>query len=284
MRWKRKSEEVYGLIEGNGWEKLRRRIREAIEEDGFLFILIIGERGKGKSTLALNIMQHIYGEERLVRNAVVFTPDDYDSLVFSRRRYRSLRADDGRIKAILWDDIGVHFSTYKWFTPHQRQRMIEFLEDFQAVREDVAVLVGTVVEEDMLPPKLRSAANYIVDCVKRGYGKVHGYTRVLWLKTWKVRGEIRWSKAEPGLYTWYRSMKRRAHRAKQRARTLTRTKLVKAYAEVLSSLDGELDFETLYGLGIVNIRGEITPFGKVVLAKAGLDESYVEEILEADSL
>ena len=132
-------EEEYGIIKGDGWGILRSKINEAVNEDGFLFILIIGERGKGKSTLALNILIHVYRDPSLVEKAIVFTTDDYDSLTQSSS-YKLLRAEDGRIKAIMWDDIGLHFSTYQWFTPHARQRMIEFIENFQTVREDLSLI------------------------------------------------------------------------------------------------------------------------------------------------
>lgn len=271
--------EEYNVVRGDGWNVLKQKIGEAISEDGFLFILIIGERGKGKSTLALNILTHIYGDPRLVEQAIVFTADDYDSLTQSSR-YKQLRAGDGRIKAIMWDDIGLHFSTYQWFTPHARQRMIEFIENFQTVREDVAVLVGTAVEAEILPPKLRGAANLMIDCVRRGKGKVFGYSRYLWLRKWRVIGSIEWTKTEPGLYRAYREMKRRAHRAKERARIVSRTKLAKIYAELLLSLS-DIDFELLYGLGIVDKDGNLTPFGEYVLRKAGLDpEDYISRIAE----
>ncbi len=272
------SGEEYGVIKGDGWKVLREKINEAINEDGFLFVLIIGERGKGKSTLALNILQHIYGDAALVKHSIVFTPDDYDSLTQNSVKYDGLRAEDGRVKAILWDDIGLHFSTYQWFTPHARQRMIEFIENFQTVREDVAVLIGTVVEAEMLPPKLRSSANYMVDCVRRGKAKLFGYSRYLWLRKWKALGSIEWSKTEPELYQYYRKLKRRAHRAKERARIVSRTKLARIYAELLQSLSN-IDFELLYGLGIVDKDGNITPFGEYVIRKAGLDTDYITEII-----
>jgi len=273
--------EEYNIIKGDGWGVLKHKIREAIEEDGFLFILIIGERGKGKSTLALNILMYVYNEPELVKRAIVFTTDDYDSVTQNARKYRSLRAEDGRVRAILWDDIGLHFSTYQWFTPHARQRMIEFIENFQTVREDVAVLIGTAVEAEILPPKLRTAANYMIDCIKRGKAKLFGYSRYLWLRKWKALGTIEWSKAEPELYLYYKKLKRKAHRAKEKARIVSRTKLARIYAELLRSLSN-IDFELLYGLGIVDKDGNITPFGQYVLRKADIDFDCILNLVRED--
>ena len=240
------------------WKVLREKINEALSNDGFLFVMVVGERGKGKSTLGLNILKHVYGDNELVKKALVFSIDDFDSMT-QGRKYRELRLSDGRIAAVLWDDIGLHFSTYQWFTPHARQRMTEFIENFQTVREDVAVIIGTAVELEILPPKLRSAANYIIDCQRRGLGKLFGYSRYLWLRKWKVLGKIEWSKTEPQLYSYYKQLKRKAHRAKQKARIVSRTKLAKIYAELLRSLSN-IDFELLYGLGIVDKDGNTYKF------------------------
>lgn len=276
---RRLAAENYGWIHGDGWRLLRQRIENAIENDGFLFIIIAGERGKGKSSLALNIAQHVYGSRDLVLKSLVFTLDDYEYVVEKREE---LKASDGRTKLVLWDDIGVHFSTFKWFTPLQRQKMIDFLEGFQSVREDVAVLLATVVEIEMLPPKMRAASNLVIDCVRRGRAKVFTYSRYMWFRKWKVIGEVEWGPAEPSLYNEYREMKRRAHRARRKARIISHSKLVKAYAEVVASLyaNGELDFETMYGMGLVTKDGDLTSFGYLVLRKAGLEPEQVLEVVE----
>jgi len=274
--------EEYNVIKGDGWRALREKMLDAINNDGFLFVLIIGERGRGKSSLGLNILYHLYGDAELVRRATIFTMDDYDSLV-QNTRCRGLRAEDGRVKAVLWDDMGLHFSTYKWFMPHERQRLMEFVENFQSVREDVAVIIGTVVEAEMLPPKIRGTANAMIDCVKRGRAKLFTYSRYLWLKKWKAVGVIEWSKTEPQLYLAYKQMKRRAHRAKEKARIVSRTKLAKIYAELLRSLS-DIDAELLYGLGIIDKDGNLTPFGQYVIRKANLDEEYILSAVRGNEL
>jgi len=164
--------------------------------------------------------------------------------------------------------------------------MIDFLENFQSIREDVAVFIATVVELDMLPVKLRNAANYLVDTQKRGWGKVYGYSRILWLKKWKYMGEIVWSKADPQLYEKYRELKRMAHRARRKARVITYTKLVKAYAEVIKALyeKGELDVETLYGLGIIDKDYNITRFGILVLKRASLEPEIIQDLLVSEGV
>lgn len=255
-----------GYLGGDGWEKLWRRIQAAIEEDGFLFVLVIGERGKGKSSLALNIGLRVYGDPGLVEKALAFTVSDIDMIV---EREKGLRAPDGRVKMIIWDDIGIHFSTYRWFMPHERHRMTSFIENFQAIREDVAVIIGTVVEPEMLPPKLRVAANAMVDLERRGYAKLMGYKRIMWMRTWRTVGDIVWGPAPEDLYARYRRLKRLAHQARRRSRTLGLAKLAKLYAKILVALE-DYDFETLYGFGIVDKSGRVTPFGKLVLQEAGL--------------
>jgi hypothetical protein len=273
----------YGWIRGDGLRYLLDKMAEAETRDGFVFVLIVGGRGKGKSRLALNLAARVVGEENVL-DALVFTIDDFDSKV--NEPPKGLVAEDGRLRLLLWDDIGLHFSTYTWFTPHMRQRMQEFIENFQTVREDVAILIGTAVEVEILPPKLRSAANIIIDAQRRGRAKVFGYTRYLWFRKWKVVGEIEWGPAEPSLYEKYREMKRRAHRAKQRSRLLARTKLARAYLDVIHALmqNGGLDMETLYGLGIIDIRGRLTDFGKYVISRDKNVETYVKLLLEKENI
>ena len=269
----------YGWVRGSGLNYLLQKTLEAETRDGFVFIMIIGERGKGKSSLALNLAARLVGEENVI-DALVFTIDDFDSKVSEPPE--KLVAEDGRLKLLLWDDIGLHFSTYTWFTPHMRQRMQEFIENFQTVREDVAILIGTAVEVEILPPKLRSAANIMIDAQRRGKAKVFGYSRYLWFRKWKVVGEIEWGPSPPELYKQYREMKRRAHRAKQRSRLLARTKLAKAYLDVLRAMmqNGGLDLETLYGLGIIDIRGRLTDFGKYIISRDENVGTYVKLLLE----
>ena len=270
-----------GWIRGSGLNVIMNAIARAEYSDGFAFILIIGERGRGKSSLALNLAGRVIGEENVL-DALVFTIDDFDSKTTNPPD--NLLAEDRRVRMLIWDDMGLHFSTYMWFTPHQRQRMQEFIENFQTVREDLAILVGTVAELEILPPKVRSSANIIIDCYRRSRAKVFTYTRYLWFRKWKVVGEIEWGPPIPDIYKKYREMKRRAHRAKKKIRLLSRTKLAKVYLDVLQALMAQeaLDIDTLYGMGIIDINNNITDWGHYLLNKDERLKMYIELMLEKD--
>ena len=268
-----------GYLGGRGWELLSRKIRRAIEDDGFLFVLVIGERGLGKSSLGLNIASWVYGDPRLVIKSLAFTVDDYETIV---EKYRELRARDGRVKMILWDDVGVHFSSYRWFSPHQRQKLIDFIENFQSVREEVAFVLATVVEAEMLAPRLRQSVNLIIDVKGRGLGEIYRYNRSLWEKIWRRFDEIRWGPSPSDLYEEYRVLKRLAHKARRRSRLASMEKLATIYAKILEALgEDEMDFATLYGLGVINKDGVVTPFGRLVLDRAGIPESTIQAIAKA---
>ena len=225
--------------------------------------------------MALNIARDFYRDERLVLKSLVFTVEDYESVV---EREKKLRASDGRTALIVWDDFGLHFSTYRWFSPLQRQKVIDFIENFQSVREEVAVLIATVVAPEMIPPKLRDDVNVLVQAKRRGYGIVVGYERTLWEKIWNKKYDIEWGPAPSSIYSRYRELKRLAHKARRKARVVSLSRIVEAYSKVLIDLyeRGELDLETLYGLGILDKEGRVTRFGHLVLKRAGLEP---EELL-----
>lgn len=118
----------------------------------------------------------------------------------------------------------------------------------------------------------------MVDVYKRGKAKVFTHSRYLWLKRWKVVGEIEWTKCDADLYSYYKLLKRRAHLAKEKSRIVSRTKIAEVYAKVLSSMS-EIDVDLLYGLGIVDLHGNITPFGEYVLKHANIPPEDVLELV-----
>ena len=95
---------------------LRDIINEAnkrIENDGWLLIAIVGEKGNGKSTLALYLLKQILQVEwKKVLKHVIFTVHDYFNLP-----YKNLIRDAyGRAKCIVWDDFALHSSVYRFMT------------------------------------------------------------------------------------------------------------------------------------------------------------------------
>lgn len=148
--------------------RLSDMVQEAIEMDGFLFIGVLGDKGLGKSVLALNLLYQILCDWNSVLKHVIFTIQDFGNLY---TRSDLIRHTDGRIKAIVWDDFALYTSSYGFTKRGEREQLIDFVEDFEVVREDVAVLIVTCATWEMIPPKLRDNAHVFINMVKKELGK-----------------------------------------------------------------------------------------------------------------
>jgi len=244
-------------------EELLKRMREAVENDGWLFILICGERGNGKSTLALKLLKKLFdyynvGDWRNVLSHTIFTIHDFDNMI----EKSNIRYED-RLIGLVWDDFALHTSVYQFWDPLRQRVLTEFIENFEAVREDVAVLITTAATPDMLPPKLRNAPHISLDVFKRGAARFFTKKRVLWFYIkWTGKDIIEFDPLPQEVYSTYREMKRRAVEGKRKARHL----LVKnSLAEKVAAVVDLEDEYMLYGLGLKDIHGNWTPLGRKVL-------------------
>ncbi len=255
--------------------KLFSYIQNAIEKDGFLFIGILGEKGFGKSVTGLNLVYSVLGDWNKTLRHTIFTIQDYHNLPY---RSDLERHEDGRVKIILWDDFALHTSSYGFTKKGEREDLINFIEDFEVVREEVAVLVVTCATWDMIPPKLREQAHIFIQMTKRGYGEIWKKSRG-WLflrKDYKKIGEIQTEKIPDEIYNRYREMKRKAKRVKEKMAVLKKEERAKQLAEELNDEDWE-DEELLIALGIKDLHGNLTGFGQLV-------KKYYDEIREVYQL
>ena len=242
--------------------KLFKYIQNAIERDGFLFIGILGEKGFGKSVTGLNLVYSVLGDWDKVLRHTIFTIQDFQNIAY---RDDLERHEDGRVKIILWDDFALHTSSYGFTKKGFREEIIEFVEDFEVVREEIAVLVVTCATWDMIPPKLREQAHIFIQMTKRGQGEIWKKSRS-WLflrKDYKKIGDITTEKIPDEIYNKYREMKRKAKRVKDKMIVLKKEERAKQLAEELKEEDWE-DEELLIALGIKDLHGNLTGFGKLV--------------------
>ncbi|AKG92399.1 TPA_asm: hypothetical protein GahPV1_gp25 [Geoglobus ahangari pleomorphic virus 1] len=252
--------------------KLMNAINSAIENDGFLFIGILGDKGLGKTVLGMNITYDILRDWRAVLRHMVFTITDFSNL---SGRSDLIRHTDGRIKAVLWDDFALHTSSYGFTKKGEREQLIDFIEDFEVVREEVAVLIVTAATWEMIPPKLRDAAHIFIQMTKRGKGEVWAKQRG-WLflrKDYKKIGEIESQKIPDEIYNEYREMKRKAKRVKEKMTVIKQKERAKNLANELSPEEWE-DVDLLTAYGILDMHGNLTEFGKLVkkyAEEAGVD-------------
>ncbi|ADB58832.1 hypothetical protein [Archaeoglobus profundus] len=243
-------------------DKLFKYIQNAIEKDGFLFIGILGNKGFGKSVLGLNLVSNVLGDWKKVLKHTIFTIQDFQNIDY---RDDLERYEDGRVKIILWDDFALHASSYG-FWKADRENLTNFIEEFEIVREYVAVLVVTCATWEMIPPKLREQAHIMIQMTKRGQGEIWKKTRG-WLflkKEYKKIGEISTEKIPDEIYNRYRQLKHKAVRVKRKIDLLRREEKAKELAERLTEKEWE-DEELLIALGIKDVHGNLTEFGELVV-------------------
>ena len=243
---------------------------DAIREDGWLLIAVTGDKGNGKSTLALRLCRDILGvnDWSIVLKHTIFTINEYFALPY---RKDVVRDDFGRARCVVWDDFALHSSVYKFMTK-EAASLAAFLEDFEAVREDIAVMVITCATPEMLSPKIRDQIHITVDCYRRGRAKIYCRASLLWLFNELVEtGKLGFSRLPRSVYLEYEKLKKKAKRAKE-YELLDKNRL----EELASRLD-EKDIESLktrtfndnhaklMRLGLVDVHGQLTPVGSQVL-------------------
>ena len=243
--------------------KLMQVINSAIENDGFLFIGILGDKGLGKTVLGMNLTFAVLKDWEAVLKHMVFTIMDFSNL---SARKDLMRHSDGRIKVVLWDDFALHTSSYGFTKKGEREMLIDFIEDFEVVREEVAVLIVTAATWEMIPPKLRDAAHIFIHMKKRGVGEVW-IKQKGWLflrKDYKKIGEIESQKIPDDIYSKYREMKRRAKRVKEKMAVIKQRERAEKLAMELTEEEWS-DPELLMAYGILDMHGNLTEFGKLVM-------------------
>ncbi|AEA46064.1 hypothetical protein [Archaeoglobus veneficus] len=240
------------------------RIEEAIESDGFLLLGVTGDKGRGKSVLALNIAYEVLQEWNSVLRHTIFTIEDFYNLEY---RKDVERAADGRVKIAVWDDFALHTSSYG-FLKGDGERIANFIEEFEVVRENVAVLVITAATWDMVPPKLRNAPHVLINMYARGKGLIFERDEsspfAFLRKIFRVGGKIKSEPIPDEIYRKYRMLKRNAILVKRRQAELRLEKYAAFLADKM--LDGDWKDEiTLKARGLLDLHGNLTKFGEMVL-------------------
>ncbi len=254
-----------GFLRERWWtlnNRLMHAINSAIENDGFLFIGILGDKGLGKTVAGMNIAYEVLKGWNSVLKHTIFTINDFSNLPY---RNDLVRHSDGRVKVILWDDFALHTSSYGFSKRGERDLLVDFIEDFEVVREEVAVLIVTAATWEMIPPKLRDAAHIFIQMTKRGRGEIWAKQRG-WLflrKDYKKIGEIETVRIPDDIYSTYREMKRKAKRVKEKMSLLKQKEKAEKIAEELSEEDWQ-DEDLLVALGIKDMHGNFTEFGNIV--------------------
>ena len=136
-----------------GWSKLAGWMIRAYQSGGFNSIIIYGKQGAGKSIYAIKVVYDMLRRLGLVPKEGTSREVYKRYLVFSARQFmgklRSARGE--RLPALIWDDAGVHGSSYLFFTDIFLAKALGDL--FRVARTRVAnILFTTPSPRDLLKP------------------------------------------------------------------------------------------------------------------------------------
>ncbi len=127
--------------------------RQTVEENGFQAFILIGGKGHGKSTYSLKTVAFYFmlyeglpcGEAYLeALDRLAFTASE---LVEKLERYNDF---------IIWDDAGVHGSTYLWFDNAGQEYLRALADWYDVARTDLSVLIMSTPTKKKLPPIIRT--------------------------------------------------------------------------------------------------------------------------------
>ena len=251
---------------------------DVAENDGFVFIVLEGAKGFGKSTAMLDFLYNVIslwtGEEgewvwdKVLRHTV-FTINDFWNLGNRNdlvRVYGDKPPVEGKNPALIigWDDMALHLSGQAYLRGEGAE-IGEFVEDFEAVREDVSILFGTVATFRKLPPSLRESGeiNIRIKMKERGYGiiyRIEESKKDLDRFVWRKIGEIYFRKIPEDIYNEYVKLKIKAKQVRKQKIILKKLEKAKELAEELTGEDWNDELK-LIALGIKDIHGNWTDFG-----------------------
>lgn len=148
-----------------------------------LFCVIEGELGAGKSSVAIQMLIDIYGDEKWKRY-LVFKPEDFLNLI------NELIEKGERVPLIVWDDAGLWLYSMDW-ADERVKTVVKFLNVSRTV---TAGLIFTTPTMDMLVGKIPVMPGMRVATVtKQGAGKADPNRRsFIVARTIKTRWGKKW--------------------------------------------------------------------------------------------
>lgn len=150
------------------------------KENGFVSVITFGRQGTGKSVynmlVAYDVLSYLAKHDRRVDP--VTWRDVIDYYVYFDLKdivWRLKKQVYGRIPVLIWDDAGVHASSYLWFVDRKRAMLISRM--FQTIRTKLNALLMNTTNPSNICKKLRDVDSLIVLVVKgpKGYSVAHGY-------------------------------------------------------------------------------------------------------------
>lgn len=166
---------------GNYW--LLDEAIKAVKNDFFWFHCHWGLKGVEKSNSVLgfgyDLLHALYpnwSDEKIwmwIKKLIVFDVETYDAVVDEAKHGEVAYIRDGfrRVPIIIWDDMGMYFSKRKAMTKEKQL----WLDEFDAVREDIGLLVCTTPKPDKPQKGLRDEYTHEIHWKEAGWGLVEYY-------------------------------------------------------------------------------------------------------------
>lgn len=139
----------FGLIK-DGWT-LEDYIVDAVKSGGYETISVWGVQGSGKSSRMLQIGYWVYKDWETVLKNIIFKPNDFV------RRLREIPSRI-RIPCLLWDDIGVHYTSSTFRTNMAQYEAVDAA--WAAIRTKCNVIVLTIPLIDRLAKNIKDNVTF----------------------------------------------------------------------------------------------------------------------------
>ncbi len=161
--------------------QLIKDIKNAIYDDGYLWVVIHGPPRSSKSTLALWLAHQVYGDWDKVLDAIVFNLSNLMQRIESGTpcRWPTINGLHMRVPLVIYDDFGVHSN--KADTQHSSAWDI-FKGGFDCIGTELGILLATMVNAEEATSQLQNKYNAEITVKTKGHYK---YDRVDWLQDFK---------------------------------------------------------------------------------------------------
>ena len=134
-------------------------IWKSIASKGFQAFLIVGRRGRGKTTYSLKTVANYFMVYEDLECGEAYQ-ETLSRLAFTSKDLMNKIEQYGDI--IIWDDAGVWGSTLMWYDPSMRPYLEALLDWFDVARTDINVLMMSAPNKKKLPPKIRDDEDTIL--------------------------------------------------------------------------------------------------------------------------
>ena len=142
---------AFGLIH-EGWT-LQEYLLDAVKNQGYETVYIWGQQGSGKSSRMLQMGYWVYQDWDLVLKNIVFKPSEFV------KRLRKVPKGK-RIPCLLWDDIGVHYTSSTFKTDIKQYEAVDAA--WAAIRTKCNVIVITSPLIDRLAKNVKDNITFEV--------------------------------------------------------------------------------------------------------------------------